>query len=66
MGSLNQIKNFDCVVILDDDNIYHKEIFEIFINEYKKNRNNYSYYVQKVFKLNMDQGDDWILINKND
>lgn len=66
MGSLNQIKNFDCVVILDDDHIYHKEIFEIFINEFKKNRNNYSYYVQKVFKLNMGQGADCILINTND
>lgn len=66
MGSLDQIKNFDCVVILDDDHVYHKEIFEIFINEFKKNKNNYSYYVQKVFKLNMGQGADCILINTDD
>ncbi len=63
MGSLNQIKNYDCVIILDDDHIYHKEAFEIFMNEFKKKDNNYSYYVQRVFKLNMGQGADCILIN---
>ena len=66
MGSLNQIKRFDCVVILDDDHIYQKDIFEIFINEFKKNNNNFSYYVQKVFQLNMGQGADCILINTKD
>ena len=36
MGSLSHIKDFDCVIILDDDHIYQKDIFEIFINEFKK------------------------------
>ncbi len=66
MGSLNHIKDFDCVIILDDDHIYQKDIFEIFINEFKKNKNNFSYYVQKVFELNMGQGADCILINTKD
>ena len=63
MGSLEKIKKYKCVIILDDDHIYHNKIFEIFINEFKKNKNNFSFYVQKIFKLNMGQGADGILIN---
>ena len=63
IGSLEKIKKFECVIILDDDHIYHDKMFEIFINEFKKKKNNYSYYVQKIFKLNMGQGADGILIN---
>ena len=63
MGALEKIKKFKCVIILDDDHIYHNKMFEIFINEFKKKKNNYSFYVQKIFKLNMGQGADGILIN---
>ena len=66
MGSLKDIKKYDCVIILDDDHVYHEEMFEIFINEFIKNKKNLSYYVQKVFKLNMGQGADGILINTKD
>ena len=40
-------------------------MFEIFINEFKIKKRNYSFYVQKIFKLNMGQGADGILINTN-
>ena len=63
MGSLDQTKNFDLVIILDDDHSYHYKMFEIFVDEFKKHDKNYSFYVQKVFKLNMGQGADGILIN---
>jgi hypothetical protein len=66
MGSLKDIQKYDCVIILDDDHIYHEKMFEILIDEFKNNKKNYSYYVQKVFKLNMGQGADGILINTND
>jgi len=66
MGSLKDIQKYDCVIILDDDHIYHEKMFEILIDEFNKNKKNYSYYVQKVFKLNMGQGADGILINTND
>ncbi len=62
LGSLDKIKNFDLVIILDDDHIYHNKMFEIFINEFKKTNRNYSYYTQKIFSLNMGQGADGILI----
>ena len=35
IGSLEKIKKFECVIILDDDHIYHEKMFEIFINEFK-------------------------------
>tara|TARA_B100001057_G_scaffold265901_1_gene266097 strand:+ start:744 stop:1472 length:729 start_codon:yes stop_codon:yes gene_type:complete len=63
IGSLSKIKEYDFVIILDDDHIYHNKMFEIFLNEFKKNEKNYSYYVQKIFNLNMGQGADGILIN---
>lgn len=66
MGSLKDIQKYDCVIILDDDHIYHEKMFEILIEEFKKNKKNYSYYIQKVFKLNMGQGADGILINTKD
>ena len=65
MGALDKIKNYECVIILDDDHIYHNKMFEIFINEFKKKKNNYSFYVQKIFELNMGQGADGIIINTN-
>ena len=65
IGSLEKIKKFECVIILDDDHIYHEKMFEIFINEFKIKKKNYSFYVQKIFKLNMGQGADGILINTN-
>ena len=63
MGSLNKIKNFDLTIILDDDHLYHYRMFEIFVEEFKKKAANYSFYVQKLFKLSMGQGADGILIN---
>ena len=38
IGSLEKIKKFECVIILDDDHIYHDKMFEIFINEFKKKK----------------------------
>ena len=29
IGSLEKIKKFECVIILDDDHIYHEKMFEI-------------------------------------
>ena len=63
LGSLEKVKNYDCVIIIDDDHIYNSEMCEIFMNEYEKENNNYSYYVQKVFDLNMAQCADGFLIN---
>tara|TARA_B100000029_G_scaffold163315_2_gene159428 strand:- start:4203 stop:4934 length:732 start_codon:yes stop_codon:yes gene_type:complete len=64
MGSLNKIKNsFDCVILLDDDHIYHKKTFEIFIDNFKKEKINYSYYLNKIFNIRNGQCSDGFLIN---
>ena len=63
MGSLDKIKKLDCAIIIDDDHIYNKEMCEIFIKEFKKKKINYSYYIQKIFDLDMAQCADGFLVN---
>ena len=33
-----KVKNFDCVILLDDDHLYDNNIFEIFIENFKKKK----------------------------
>ena len=63
MGSLNKVKNFDCVIIVDDDHVYNEKMCQIFISEFEKEKMNYSYYIQKIFDINMAQCADGFLIN---
>ena len=64
MGSLEKIKNdFDCVILIDDDHIYHPKAFEILINNFRKERVNYSYYLNKIFNIRNAQCSDGFLIN---
>ena len=64
MGSISKIKNnFDCVVLLDDDHIYHNKVLEILVNNFKKKKINYSYYLNKVFNIRNGQCSDGFLIN---
>ena len=64
MGSLNKInKEYDCVILIDDDHIYHERVFEIFIDNFKKEKVNYSYYMNKIFNIRNGQCSDGFLIN---
>ncbi len=64
MGSISKIKNnFDCVVLLDDDHIYHNKVLEILVSNFKKKKINYSYYLNKVFNIRNGQCSDGFLIN---
>ena len=64
MGSIDKIKNnFDCVILIDDDHIYHERIFEILINNFKKEKINYSFYLNKIFNIKNGQCSDGFLIN---
>ena len=64
MGSLNKIKNdYDFVVLIDDDHEYHPRFLEIFLNNFKKNSINYSYYLNKVFDIRIGQCADGFLFN---
>ena len=33
MGSINHARNFDCVILLDDDHIYDKNIYHIYLTK---------------------------------
>ena len=64
MGSINKIKeNFDCVILIDDDHIYHKKTFEILIENFNKKKLNYSFYLNKIFNIRNGQCSDGFLIN---
>ncbi len=63
MGSLDKIKNYDCVILIDDDHLYYKNIFHIFIDEFKKKPINYSFYLNKILNIKMGQCSDGFLIN---
>ena len=63
MGALNKIRNYDCVIIIDDDHEYHESMCEIFIEEFKITRLNYSFYLNKIFNIKIAQCADGFLIN---
>ena len=64
MGSLSKIKKkYDCVILIDDDHIYHKNTFEILVENFKKEKVNYSYYLNKIFNIRNGQCSDGFLMN---
>ena len=63
MGSIKKMKDFDCVILIDDDHLYDNNIFEIFINNFKKEKINYIFYLNKIFNIKMGQCADGFLIN---
>lgn len=63
MGSIEEVKKYDCVIIIDDDHLYDENIFSIFVEEFKKNKINYSFYLNKIFNIKIGQCADGFLIN---
>ena len=64
MGSINKIKNkYECIILIDDDHIYHNKMFEIFIENFNKEKINYSFYLNKIFNIRYGQCSDGFLIN---
>ncbi len=64
MGSIDKIKNdYDFVILLDDDHIYHNLSFEIMLKNFKKKQINYSFYLNKIFDIRHGQCSDIFLIN---
>ncbi|MDC0569679.1 hypothetical protein OAO17_01955, partial [Candidatus Pelagibacter sp.] len=52
LGPLEKIKNkYECMIIVNDDHIYDKNMTKIFIENFEKKKTNYSFYVQKIFKI---------------
>ena len=63
LGSLNKVKNFDCVILLDDDHIYDMNVCEIMLKAFIHEKINYSFYLNKIFGIKMGQCADGFLIN---
>ena len=63
LGSINKVRNYDCVILLDDDHIYDKNICKIFLEAFKKEQVNYSFYLNKIFSIKMGQCADGFLMN---
>ena len=64
LGSLHLIKNFDFVILIDDDHIYEKNMLDIFYNQAIQNlKNSYSFCVYKIKDCNVGQGADGFMIN---
>ncbi len=66
LGSINLLKNFEYVILVDDDHCYHPRMSEIF-NKYFNldNEQAYSFFTVKIYDLVMGQGADGFLINSN-
>jgi len=66
LGSINLLKNFDFVILVDDDHYYHPRMCEIFNKYFNLNREYaYSFFTVKIYDLIMGQGADGFLINTN-
>tara|TARA_B100000787_G_scaffold165224_1_gene148856 strand:+ start:653 stop:1393 length:741 start_codon:yes stop_codon:yes gene_type:complete len=64
LGSLNEILNYDFVILIDDDHIYKDEMLEIFYKQAVKSlENSYSFCVYDVLDCKVGQGADGFLIN---
>jgi hypothetical protein len=66
LGSINSLKNFDFVILVDDDHYYHPRMCEIFNKRFNLNKEHaYSFFTLKIYDLIMGQGADGFLINTN-
>ena len=64
LGSLDQILNYDFVVLVDDDHIYKRQMLKIFYDLFLKDRNkSYSFCVYDILDCKVGQGADGFIIN---
>ena len=66
LGSINNLEKYSHIVLVDDDHVYQKDMFEIFFNEALKNSDkSYSFCVYDIEDLKVGQGADGFMINTN-
>ena len=64
LGSLDKIFEYEYVILVDDDHIYKKQMFEIFCELVSKNKyNSYSFCVFDILDCKVGQGADGFIIN---
>jgi len=63
MGGINNLDDFDYVILLDDDSIYHSKVCEYLNAHYNENNDTaYSFFTVQIYDLVMGQGTDGFLI----
>lgn len=66
LGSISLLKNFDYVILVDDDHTYHPRMCEILNKYFRFNKEQaYSFFTVKIYDLVIGQGADGFLINSN-
>ena len=66
LGSISLLKNFDYVILADDDHSYHPKMCEILNKYFRFNKEQaYSFFTVKIYDLIMGQGADGFLINSS-
>jgi len=66
LGSISLLKDFDYVILVDDDHFYHPRICEILNKYFRSNKEQaYSFFAVKIYDLVMGQGADGFLINSS-
>ena len=66
LGPINNLEKYSHIVLVDDDHVYQKDMFEIFFREALKNPDNaYSFCVYEIEDLKVGQGADGFMINTN-
>ena len=66
LGSIGLLKNFDYVILVDDDHSYHPRMCEILNKYFRFNKDQaYSFFAVKIYDLIMGQGADGFLINSS-
>ena len=66
LGPINNLEKYSHIVLVDDDHVYQKDMFEIFLSEALKNSDNaYSFCVYEIEDLKVGQGADGFMINTN-
>tara|TARA_B100001093_G_scaffold122511_1_gene115217 strand:+ start:51 stop:1583 length:1533 start_codon:yes stop_codon:yes gene_type:complete len=64
LGSIKKIRNYDYVILVDDDHIYKKEMLSFFyLNALKNFENCYSFCVYNIKDCKIGQGADGFMIN---
>ena len=66
LGSIDKLKNYDYVILVDDDHIYNKEMLDFFYQKAILSlERSYSFCVSQIEDCKVGQGADGFLINSN-
>ena len=64
IGPLDKLKNYDCVILVNDDHAYNEKMCEILIEKFKENMEAaYSFFIYHIWGMPIAQTADGFLVN---